>query len=258
MPQGSWRPTEVTRPIAQFHTSTRPVHVDTDRGQALVKAANSPRTANALVCEWIGHRLADEMGLRTFDYAVLPGGYAGELEQEPLDLAGPLFAVRWVEGDNWSGDARDLDTLAHKEDVAGLILLDTWLRNPDRRSVRVENKDNVFLEVVGPARRLVAMDFSLLLDVLAIVAGRPATPNDPADYTRFPAFDPCLTPRFCAQMLAAMEAVPRATVDQIIDEIPPGWGVDRATSDVLKEELWKRRDFLAGTFRHRPDWPGIV
>ncbi len=73
-----WPPTRIIRVIRGLETSTGPLHVRTDAGRAYVKTLGNPEGPDALVSECLGTRLAQWLGLPTFDVAVVD--YPDELE----------------------------------------------------------------------------------------------------------------------------------------------------------------------------------
>jgi hypothetical protein len=69
VPFGRWQPTRFVRFEEAFDTSVGTSIVVTDAGKAYLKALGNRQGPHALVCEWVGTRLADWFGLATFDYA---------------------------------------------------------------------------------------------------------------------------------------------------------------------------------------------
>lgn len=165
----AWQPTSVRRVIRVLDTSTRPIECMLDDGtHAFVKVMGNPEGPSALACEFVGTGAASLLGLPVFDVAVpeFPKELCVLLEHGLTPLPGPCFATRFAEGSSWDGRGALLDALDRPEHIAGLVLLDTWLRNPDRYFVRTEppprkNLRNVFLREDGVPRgsfQLLAID----------------------------------------------------------------------------------------------------
>jgi HipA-like protein len=165
VPSGRWQPTQFVRFEKAFDTSVGTSTVVTDAGKAYLKALGNRQGPHALVCEWVGTRLADWFGLATFDYALL---MLDENDEIPLPrglraLPGSAFVTREEPGFSWGGDPKELETLANPADVSRLVVFDTWTRNCDRHSPagsRV-HYDNVFFSregVSADVSRLIAMD----------------------------------------------------------------------------------------------------
>lgn len=164
----AWQPTTVRRVIRVLETSTRPIECELDdRSHAFIKVMGNPEGPSALACEWIGTGAARLLGLPVFDIAIpdYPKELCVPLEHGLIPHPGPCFATRFAEGSSWDGRGAMLDALDHPEHIAGLVVLDTWLRNPDRYSVRGgkprQNLRNVFLREDGVPRgsfRLLAID----------------------------------------------------------------------------------------------------
>lgn len=164
----AWQPTTVERVIRVLETSTRPIVCELDDGaRAFIKVMGNPEGPSALACEWIGTGAARLLGLPVFDVAIpdYPEELCVQLDHGLLPLPGPCFATRSVAGSSWDGRGAMLDALEHPEHIPGLVVVDTWLRNPDRYLLRAgqvrRNLRNVFLREEGVPRgsfRLLAID----------------------------------------------------------------------------------------------------
>jgi len=209
---------------------------------------NSGEAPGALVSEWIGYCLADLMGLTTFDYCIYDGSYSGLLDGQQLTLTGPMFCARWVDGHPWSGLGVDLQKLKNPGDIAKLIVLDTWLRNPDRKNPQnqKENLGNVFIEKSGADRPLIAMDFSLSL-LVRLGLTSPATASmNVSDASTFSLFDE-FKPFIGASAQGAIEAmcgISHGSIQKIIQQLPDGWGTTPQQSKDLEDLLTARQQFL--------------
>lgn len=149
-------------------TSTRPIECELDDGtHAFVKVLGNPEGSGALACELIGTGAARLLGLPVLEVAIpeFPRELCMPLDHGLVPLPGPCFATLFAEGSSWDGRGALLDALEHPEHIPGLVVLDTWLRNPDRYLVRGgqtrKNLRNVFLREDGVPRglfRLLAID----------------------------------------------------------------------------------------------------
>jgi hypothetical protein len=166
-PKPPWQPTCVLRFEKPLDTSMGTARIVTDAGKAYLKALGNPQGPHGLACEWVGTQLARWLGLRTFDFALLT---LDELDEIPFlrgghAQPGPAFVTRAEKGHTWGGAPEELKAVENCDDVARLVVFDTWTLNCDRHppnlSERKPNYDNVFLSEEGAARgrfRLVAMD----------------------------------------------------------------------------------------------------
>jgi hypothetical protein len=154
--------------IRVLETSTRPIECVLDDGaHAFVKVLGNPEGPSALACEFVGTGAAALLGLPVFDFAIpeFPRELCVPLDHGLIPLPGPCFATRFADGSSWDGRGALLDALEHPEHIPGLVVVDTWLRNPDRYFVRGgrtrKNLRNVFLREEGVPRgsfRLLAID----------------------------------------------------------------------------------------------------
>lgn len=137
----------------------------TDAGKAYIKCLGNNEGPHCLACEWVGTRVAQELGLQTFDFAILPlTADDVPFDEHGQEEAGPAFVTREEKGFAWDRSAESLQDLQNPDDIAGLIVIDTLLSNWDRRSPSGDKvkEDNVFLSQErskeGPT--LIAMDFT--------------------------------------------------------------------------------------------------
>lgn len=251
-----WSPTRITNLIAQFETSTAPAHVGTDAGDAFVKTLGNPHGPSALVCEYVGTRLAAWLGLPTFDTATIHFPEALKLDYPHGCTAqpGPAFACREVAGRSWQGSADELADVENPEHFSGLIVFDTWTRNCDRyryaRGTRRENLRNVFFseESAIPGKvRLMAMDHTACFrcdEQLNASHLNHDRVHDPTVFGLFPLFTPFVTRArlepFCRRLLdfnkEAMACAMRG--------LPPEWGLD-ALGERLSDFCLQRAGFVA-------------
>ena len=153
---GVWPPTKILSVVQVVETSSRPVRAETDGGTVFAKFVGNPEGPHVLAAEVLGIECAKLLGLPTFDYCVADFA-AAEVAKVDLkkleDTAslpakpGAAFVTRLHEGDPWDGREESLRQIINVDDVAGLVVLDTWIRNRDRCSSgdTAQNVSNVFL-----------------------------------------------------------------------------------------------------------------
>ena len=250
-----WRPTRYTGFIENFATSTRPVRIETDVGEGFLKALGNPEGPHALACELIGSMLADWMGLTTFDFAIMELGEDDEIPFAKGGRAapGPGFISRSVEGFNWGGDVKQLRSISNPLEITGLVVLDTWTLNYDRRSPdgRRVNRDNVFFiksdEKPG-AIRLVAMDFTHAFRLGQDInrkLGFIERVQDTKIYGLFPEFRAFLDRLEVNRLRELLQTFSRATADEFVEMIPTAWDVDRTGRSALSTLITERAHFVA-------------
>ena len=252
MPAGDWHPTRVIRLIERHPSSTQPFRVVSDQGEALVKTLDSPEAPGALVSEFVGHGLADLMHLYTFDYALMTESATGYLDEGPISLTAPMFAAKWTNGGPWSGEVTLLDSLARKEDLAGLVVLDTWLRNIDRYcpSPHKENLDNVFIEIEGASRNIVAMDFThclLVRSFLGSASGGSGSSQDRTIFGLFPQFARVVTLGDFSRAVNRLCSISKNALGGVVSGVPDAWGLSPTQRSHLVDLLEQRQGFLCGT-----------
>jgi len=244
-----WTPTEILSHHRSHASSTGPIFVETDAGDAVVKALGNPEGPHALACEWVGTSLAQVLGLRTFDFHILPVE-----ESLPLPLGkgggfartGPAFATRREVGWSWGGEDSSLRNVQNRDDISRLIVFDTLVRNRDRwLAGRNPNYDNVFLSserTTGEAVEIVAMDHTHCLtdhSELSPAALRRVA-DDACVFGAFPAFLPYWSEAATRELQERLDRLGREEVESIVGGIPREWEVEPATKHVLLEFLLAR------------------
>lgn len=258
-----WAPTRFVRFVRSIGTSTGPAEIVTDRGRAYLKALGNKEGPHSLAAEWIGTALADWLGLRTFALAKLVVAADDEIQlgHTRRAAAGPAIAVRAEDGSSWNQTIEELAATKNVEDVAGLVVLDTWLLNCDRYpadlNARKPNPDNIFLSEQGaPAGKflLTAMDhthcFACGRELNAKLANIDRV-KDPRVYGRFPEFESFLRPDLVQKAVARLCAITREDVATSVEQIENDWEVSSSGRVALTQLVLDRADFVATTIQGR-------
>jgi hypothetical protein len=248
-----WQPTEIQRVVRVLETSTKPLQVSTDAGLAIVKYLGNPAGAEALICEIVGCSVARLLSLKTPDFAVmaLP---AMHLPNHPMlqIQPGPAFCSRWEEmATSLSPNSALLKKLRKPDDIAKLVVLDTWLRNKDRfagddgNPFDVVNYDNVLLKPDKRMVELLAIDHShaLVETTLDDELGQ-AWVEEQVVYGRFRQFDHFLTRKTLGSALAAVERIDRTMLRRVCEGVPRAWGMTDGLSERLLNCLDERAQRL--------------
>lgn len=236
---------EVEEIVEIVNTSSRPALARTDCGLVYVKAINERDTPHILVCELVGTRIAQWLGLQTLCYGVVE-----MLEDVPIEyndgtcsVAGPAFATIKVNGRPWSGDISDIrSNVENLDDIAKLVVLDTWTRNIDRfsstipgfgnfpiRRREVRNVRNVFFCEDGATKgkwRLVAMDqghcFTGGQEISKILTHIDRI-KDNQVFGLFEEFKPFIQPIAIYDICKELAAITTAECENFVADIPPEW-----------------------------------
>ncbi|MBA4207284.1 HipA family kinase [Pannonibacter phragmitetus] len=250
-----WQPSEILRVARVLETSTKPVLVSTDVGLAIVKYLGNPAGNEALIGEIVGCSVARLLGLKTPDFAIMAIP-AIDLPEYPLVQvqAGLAFFSRWEEmATSLSPNSSLLEKLRRPEDIAKLVVLDTWLRNKDRfagdegAAFDIVNYDNVLLKPDKRMVELLAIDHShaLVETTLDDELGKDWV-EEQVVYGRFSQFDKFLTRKMVGAALAAVERIDRVTLRRVCEDVPRAWGMTAA----LSERLFSCLDDRARRLRH--------
>jgi hypothetical protein len=242
------------------------VPVETDAGRAILKVLGNPQGPHALVCELIGTRLAEALGLPVLSSAILelPAGVQVSLRDGCFAQAGPCWATRFEPHARvWDSTQQTLSQLVNDDDVTRLVILDTLLRNPDRferrdpqfptliQGNRRPNYDNVMLRPAGagePAVELVAFDFTSAFYRTDELSRRLFTIEHLRDghvFGLFPGFEPHLSIGVAEDFLRRLPTTVAASLPRIFREVPGEWECSRAIVEEMQRFLIDRAHWLA-------------
>ncbi len=267
LPPLKWKPSAFLRYVKSFETTSLPVLIVTDQGDAVLKAKNNPEGVQVLFCEWLGTRLAQCLQIRTFDIAVLNLERDDEIPLgKQLVEIGSCFIARYERGGPFNGPSL-ISAMDNPMDIVRVVLLDTWLRNCDRyreTNLRI-NRDNLFLSEEGapPGKfTMKAIDHGHIL-----TCGREITQKvteigivkEAQLYGLFPEFETYLRDCFQKDPDAIKEVIRlslkglRSIVsgkiwDDTIEEIPSEWLPKSAVVMAIKQFLKDRAEYLLEEF----------
>lgn len=256
-----WKPKTFIRYGETFSSSSLTARIVTDAGEAYLKAINNPEGIHILACDWIGTKLAQQFGLKTFDVAILN---LTDLDEIPLRenlfaQSGPAFVSKAERGITM-GKLKSLEGVENLQDVALLVVFDTWVRNCDRHapnwkldgSARV-NLDNIFLSEQGASLGkyvLKAIDHGHIF-----TCGKPLTKKissidntkDERLYGLFPCFEHLLTKQ---QLIEASKklTIKREILEKILEDIPVEWQISDEINLSIIKFLLDRAEFLKNNF----------
>ncbi|MCU0866349.1 MAG: hypothetical protein MUC36_21400 [Planctomycetes bacterium] len=273
MTWGTWQPTRLRHTARVIGSSMDTVEIQTDLGPGFLKALGNRQGEHALACELIGSSLAEWIGLPTLDFTLFQVGADQVLlldadEKVPITQRrrakpGPAFLSRGIHAATWDSLPPDLEKLDNPHAIAGLVLLDTWIGNPDRHPRRPadasfstwqgQNPDNVLLEILPKnRRRLVAMDFTVCLHCRGgglRSSYEDRLVRDDGVYGLFPAFEPYIREPSIQPFVERLRApsLPQDLV-ALLGRIPSEWQVDARTRSAVATFLSARAAYLVDNF----------
>lgn len=237
----------------------------TDAGPAYIKAMGNRQGPHALACELVATQLAGWFGLPTFEHAIMNLCADDEIPfiRGGSASPGPAFLTHAEGGHTWDGSNEGLQLIVNPDDIARLVVFDTWTLNCDRHppdlTVRKPNYDNVFLSIKGADAgrfRLVAMDhthcFTCGRDLIEPVAAIDRV-KDKRLFGLFPAFVSTIATR---RTVVEASSVLLRSLDQewcrkVVETIPSEWEVDKSARDGLCDLICQRSAYVAD---HIMDW----
>lgn len=250
-----WRPTLVKRVIELLPTSTRPAKVLTDQGVGFLKGMGNPQGSGALAQELVGTELARWLGLKTPPFAIvnLRDMDIPMLHRPHPMQHGPAFVSGELKGATGDGGAAFLRKLTNPQDVAKLVLFDTWIRNSDRYAPWIQgqedsNLDNLFFRPEGRKFELVAFDHShcFVETSLDTELNWQATTRDERIYGNFPSFKPYFTYDSLDAARARLREMNQEIAGEIVGSIPEGWEIPEETRTKWVEVICARAALVDG------------
>jgi hypothetical protein len=234
-------------------------------GEGYLKALGNPEGPHALACEYVGSMLADWLGLSTFDFSLIELTDDDEIPflNGRKAAPGPAFISRAEPyGISWGGTVEGLKIIGNRNEISGLVVLDTWILNCDRYSPggRRMNLDNVFfVQYPGQAKsaKLIAMDFTH-----AFTCGRDINRSlgfiekrrDEGVYGLFPQFNDFLDREQVRHFSNRLGQFSRGDAQGFVDAVPAEWEVDADGRSAWVSMLSDRAHFVSQTIEARL-WP---
>ncbi len=242
-------------------TSTEALHIETDAGDAFIKAMGNKLGPHAMAKEFVATSLANWFGLPTFEYAIMV--FSGEIEL-PLRNGryakpGPAFATKAEKGETWGSTSLELNDIINPSDITRIVVFDTWVLNCDRHPPNTEtrrpNYDNVFLKYVDDKqtkKELIAMDHTHCFvcgDDINGKVNKIGNIKDNRIYGLFHEFEPHLNDVVVDKSLDDLSKLTKDTIQNIVSLVPKQWEVYGEASEALIALILDRSTYMIECFR---------
>lgn len=262
------RPTTIIREIEHFDSSTSPARVATDAGEGFIKSMGNPMGSAALISELVAAELAAWFGLKIPPFAVIHNcSIEIVMKKNGRSMVAPLFFSSAVDGTPRDGSNTFLSKLAGIEDVASLVVFDTWIRNWDRCYNGDVNSDNLlYVQASRNKYHLTPIDHSnCFIGAEAEFPAGAAPENwifDTGVYGKFPEFDQYITAKSTLDALSRLQRLDRAFVAEVVNSVPLEWGLAGAAKLSLIDFICSRAayvvDMLGAQLIDEPELPGMM
>lgn len=248
------RPTLIEREIRGLKSNTSPFHVFTDAGPGFVKAPNGPRGTSAVIAELVSAELGTWLGLKIPAFSIIPECNIELVMKNGEAMTGPLFFSQEVDGTPYDGTDTFLSKLHDPDDVARLVIFDTWVHNWDRCGLGDVNLENLLVvrRAGGRAYDLVPIDHAWAFD--GEFPSRPPTDDvieDATVYGNFPAFESYIDFRSVTRVLDRLSRLDRRFVEEVVNSVPPQCGLANLAASSLTELICRRAAFVVNTIADR-------
>jgi hypothetical protein len=245
----NWQPTFVDRVIETYPTSTRVAKVRTDVGIGFLKGMGNPSGNQSLAMELVGSELATQLGLYVPDFAIFDlTDIEVPMQGHGCMTYGPAFISR--ENKCITSDGSDLlvSKVVNSEEIALLVMFDTWIRNLDRCPPNdyfdpEPRRDNLCFTPKGRKFRLMVIDQSHCFVEGLLEDGLMGTEfvNDNRIYGLFPEFMPYITENALRHAAVAIALVDEVSIAEIVNSVPNGWGLNQVMKDDWIEKIVSRQ-----------------
>ncbi len=250
----AWAPTTILFEIESYATNSLTVQVETDQGIGYLKCLTDKTDPTDLVCDLIGSRLAKLFGLTVPDFHLVPVAVDSPitLSGSAKVLPGAGFISRKVTGEPLANNVAGLMCLANPQDLARLVVFDTWTVNCDRYRPASHpnggraNRGNLLLSRDGaPAGTFVltlidhGCCFRCQYDLTRPRLQTAAT--DDTLYGCFPEFRGLVLKEDALRAGDELQSLMRDAISGALDDVPTEWGFTGTIRDALLDMLTQRQ-----------------
>lgn len=251
-------PSPLRRFVRSVGTSTKPIVATADCGDVFLKLRTNPEGSRVLVADYVGTRCAQLLGLSTFRMGIWPLTEDDRFIVAPdaTDDPSPALVTIAEQGSGWGGGDEGIRDALNRHDLAGFVVLDTWILNRDRfcpdpsfpTGARIK-PDNVFLAGTDPkALRILAIDHgeAFRLTAAALTGKISHIDSVKSEEVRgmFPAFAPHVATAGIAKFVGVLSKITRTDLADVVAQLPTEWDADAQLRLDLTKFLDHRRDFL--------------
>lgn len=245
----NWQPTLVNRVIDTLATATRVAKVKTDAGNAFLKGMGNPAGNQSLAMELVGAELATQLGLFVPDFAILE---LTDIEVPMLDRGrmsfGPAFVSREVKCITSDGSPHLVARLRDPDELALLVMFDTWIRNLDRCPPPdyydpKPRFDNLCYTPDDRKLKLMVIDHShcFVEGELELEIGSAEFVDDSRVYGCFPEFEEYINEQRLRRAADKIVSIDVAAITEIMNSIPLAWGPTQSVRKVWVDQIAARQ-----------------
>jgi len=260
----TWQPERLIRLVDPLNTSTKPLHVVTDKGEAIVKAMGNPMGPESLAFELVGTELARWFGLQTPDFAIV------FLKDTPQNwcphfniIDGPAFLSSYMRAETYEGQTTFLENLSKPEDIARLVVFDTWVRNRDRHPPDASsdetplNLDNLMFARNPHSGRSLKYDLIVFDHTQAFSdagyegLGDTASIKFDGIYGLFDAFQTYMTHAAVSAATERLRQIDERQVQALLDAVPAEWELTAKLKKSWCDLIVRRATYVAETIEEK-------
>jgi hypothetical protein len=262
-----WQPTEITEQIESFGTSTYPIHIMTDAGEAVLKYIGNPKGPGVIANDWLGNVIAKMLGLTSLEQAIIEVTPQVARRLRPTGshhvLSGLAMVTKWIEMNPWDGTEQTLASTSGIGDLGTLVTFDTLIMNPDRHEDCLnpipqedlhQNMDNLGIGAPNASggRDLVVFDHGEAFNrSRALMVLTQSVIESPQIYGVFPAFRRYLRMSQIEAACQRLLGLDWNAIDAEIDGMPNAWCLGTFRKEDAKRLLKARAPWLAATLPTR-------
>lgn len=256
------QPNIIEREINPLSSNASPIQVLTDAGIGFVKAPNNSNGAGMVIAELVAAELGSWFGLNIPPFAIVRNCEIDlRMARNGEAMQAPLFFSKQVDGISYDGSETLVSKIRNKEDIAKLVVFDTWICNWDRYEHPHENYDNLLFVKDKRKYDIYAIDHTYAFNGEFPVGLNNEMISEESVYGNFPNFAPYIDYNTITSALEKLSQLDRDFVEQIVNSVPTEWGLGEIASQSLTELICRRAEFVVNTLPARiivdPPIPGI-
>ncbi|WP_155931327.1 MULTISPECIES: HipA family kinase [Methylosinus] len=241
--------------------------MDTDAGLGYLKSPNNPMGPASVIAELVCAELGTWFGLNIPPFSIIADSQIELVMSGLRRVEYPSFFSKHIESVMpFDGTDLFLHKLRNSDDIAKLIIFDTWVRNFDRCAPGMRNFDNLL--ICKPSRKklydLVPIDHGqcFVEDGDFIISRYDAiVVRDETIFGVFPPFRGFLTHDSVRRAVTKLQSLDRSFVEDVVASVPAAWGLGPNASASLTDLICDRAAFvvetIAGKIVTSPRLPGV-
>lgn len=251
----NWQPTSIISINKVLGGSSSPFLVTTDTNDTgVLKLPSECDHVDALVCEYVGSRLAQMLGIPIPDFCCIKTDSA--FEEAVFELYGTIAAQSYGFLSRFENartpKTKSILEINNVSDITKIIFLDTWIRNPDRHLDNSPNWKNLLLVNINENEqettilKIIDQERAFRFHSLEIDVSAQAV-CDERIFGLFDEFKKVIDIETIKDVSTKLRSFSKNEIEPIFLELPLAWQVDSARASEIIDFILRRALFISET-----------